>query len=401
VLAYVQLGQENNESAVILRREEMGEIQPRVKSTLRLFRLESRLYLGNSGRTAEIPDPTGTIEYLLRSMDGNRSVDQVYEIVKQKYPAVTFNDITQAIEQMDQAGFLENAALGPYDAQLTEYDLKRWERNINFFGSFVNLQSNKYDMQRRIKNAKVALIGLGGLGSHLLYDLVALGVHNIRAVDFDKIELSNLNRQILYAESEVGRPKAEVAAERILAFNPHLQLDIISKKLGSLDDVSAIIEGCDCVLCVADRPKMELIGWVNEACVRQRIPLINGGLDVQRSIYYTMLPGITGCVECWRRQVQQRDPVSDGLLEERRRLQIGGENAAFVPLVTLVGGLMLSEFVRLTTQVAPLVAAGRLMEIPFASTEIRQAEQWQRLDDCSICQGVTPDARSVTCEIAS
>lgn len=379
----------------------MGEIQPKVKSTLRLFHLEDRLYLGNSGQTAEIPDPTGTIEYLLQSMDGKRSVRQIYEVINQKYPAITLEHVTQAVEQMDQAGFLENGTFTVYDSQLTEYDVKRWERNINFFGSFANLHTNKYALQDQLKTTKVALLGLGGLGSHLLYDLVALGVHNIRAVDFDKIELSNLNRQILYAESEVGRQKTEVATERILAFNPHLQLDIISKKLGSLDDVLEVIEGCDCVLCVADRPKMDLIGWVNEACVRQRITLINGGLDVQRATYYTMIPGVTGCVECWRLQVLQQDPISSGLLEERRRLQIGGENAAFVPLVTLVGGLMLSEFVRFTTHVAPLVAAGRLIEIRFASTETRQAEQWKRLDNCPICQGVIPDARSAACKIAS
>ena len=89
---------------------------------------------------------------------------------------------------------------------------------------------------------------------------------------------------------------------------------------------------------------MDLIRWVNEACVRQGATLFNGGLDVQRAIYYTMIPGVTGCVECWMHQVQSQDPISRGLLEERQRLQIGGENAAFVPLVTLVGGLMLSEF---------------------------------------------------------
>jgi hypothetical protein len=118
-------------------------------------------------------------------------------------------------------------------------------------------------------------------------------------------------------------------------------------------------------------------------------------------MYYTVIPGVTGCVECWRLQVLQQDPISSGLLEERRRLQISGDNAAFVPLVTLVGGLMLSEFVRFTTQIAPLVAAGRLIEIRFASTEIRQAEQWKKLDNCPICGGVLPGERSAACTVAS
>lgn len=372
----------------------MERIQPRIKSTLRLFRMGDRLYLNSSGIASEIPDPAGSIEYLFEAMDGQRTIDEVCAVVSQHYPTIAANEILQAIKQMDQAGFLENAVFCAEDAHLTEYDVKRWERNINFLGSFSNLQTNKYELQHRLQTTRVALLGLGGLGSLLLYDLVALGVHTIRAVEFDTIELSNLNRQILYAESDVGRPKAEAATERILAFNPHLNFTVLPQKLSSTEDVSAAIEGCDCVLCVADRPKMELISWVNEACVRQQIPLINGGLDVQRGIYYSMIPGVTGCVECWRRQVARRDPLSSGLIDEKRRLHIGGENAAFVPLVTLVGGLMLSEFVRLTTHIAPPASAGRLIEIRFASTEIRQAEQWEKLDDCPICRDV-PSAVTV------
>ncbi|HEY1348472.1 MAG TPA: ThiF family adenylyltransferase [Ktedonobacteraceae bacterium] len=366
----------------------MERIQPRLKSTLRLFRIGDRLYLNSSGIASEIPDSAGSIEYLLEAMDGQRTLEQICALVSQHYPSITAAEILRAIEQMDQAGFLENAAFQAQDSDLTAYDVQRWERNLNFLGSFANLHTNKYGLQARLKSARVALLGLGGLGSLLLYDLVALGVQSIRAVEFDRIELSNLNRQILYTEADVGRPKAEAAAERILAFNPHLNFEVLPLKMSSMEDVSAAIQDCDCVLCVADRPKMELIGWVNEACVRQQIPLINGGLDVQRAMYYSMIPGVTGCVECWRRQVARRDPLSSGLLDEKRRLHVGGENAAFVPLVTLVGGLMLSEFVRLTTHIAPPAAAGRLIEIRFASTEIRQAEQWEKLDDCPICREV-------------
>lgn len=371
----------------------MEEIQPKLKPTTRCFRLNDLLYLQSSGLSAEIPDAAGSIEYLLQLMDNSYTEAELCQAIQQKYPQITAEEVRQAIEQLNQAGFLENAACKP-QGLLSEYELTRWERNINFFGSFSDIHTNKYERQYRLQNTRVALLGLGGLGSHLLFDLVALGVQNIRAVDFDRIELSNLNRQILYTEADIGKLKTEVAAERILAFNPHLHLDMISKRLGSAEDVLSVIQNCDCVFCVADRPKMDLIRWVNEACVRQGTPLISGGLDVQRAIYYTMLPGITGCTECWRAQVQKQDPLSSALIEERRRLQIGGENAAFVPLVALVAGLMLSEFVRLTTNITPLVSAGRLMEMHFASMEMRQAEQWKKLDNCLVCRNV-PSKRQV------
>ena len=207
----------------------MSAIQPKIKSTTRLLRLENCLYLGSSGQSAEIPDPTGTIEYLLQAMDGKSTLPQLHQVVVQKYPTISLEDVAGAVEQLDHAGLLENGAFNSVGSSLTEYDLKRWERNINFFGSFSDLHTNKYEAQNRLKTARVALLGLGGLGSHLLYDLVALGVHTIRAVDFDTIELSNLNRQILYTELDIGKSKTEAARERILGFNPHLNLDIIRK----------------------------------------------------------------------------------------------------------------------------------------------------------------------------
>ncbi len=366
----------------------MQEIKPKKKSTVPLFRLGDCIYFSTSGVSAEIPDKTGAIESLIHAMDGNRVPEQLHQVVQQKYPSVTLEEIIESLEQLDRAGFLENAA---FDAQglLNEYELKRWERNINFLGSFADMRTNKFELQSRLKTKRVVLLGLGGLGSHLLYDLVALGVQDIRVVEFDKVELANLNRQILYTESDIGRLKAEVAAERILAFNPHLRLEAIPQRLNSLDDVLSVIQDRECVLCAADRPKSEIIQWVNEACVRQNIPLITGGLDTQRGVYYTVVPQVTGCVECWRLQVEQNDPISSALLTERRRMQLGGDNAAFVPLVMLVSGLMLSEFVRLTTQIDPLVATGRLMEIRFSTMVMQEVEQWKKLDTCPICATVS------------
>lgn len=144
-------------------------------------------------------------------------------------------------------------------------------------------------------------------------------------------------------------------------------------------------------MCVADRPKMEIIRWVNEAVVRANLPLVSGGLDTQRCIYYTVIPGQTGCIECWREHVRRNDPASDELLDRKRELQIGGDNAAFVPLVTVTTGLLLGELVRLVTGVAPPVAAGRLIQVRFSDYETTEAERWERLPDCPVCS--TPGPR--------
>jgi molybdopterin/thiamine biosynthesis adenylyltransferase len=363
------------------------EPRPMRKSTVPIYQLGDSLYLNTSGYITEVPDPTGSIAALLDRMDGTRTVRQLHDELHGMYPTVTLREIEAAIAQFDRAGFLEDATHGP-EGLLDAYELARWQRNINFLGSFTPMEGNKYELQARIKSARVALLGLGGLGSHLLLDLAALGVQHIRAAEFDKVELSNLNRQILYTDADVGRPKMEVAAERIRAFSPRLRFESFPSRLGSTEDVRKVISGCQYVVCVADRPKMEIIRWVNEACVQEGAALVTGGLDTQRVLYYSMIPGVSGCAECWRRQVQRQDPMSTALLEEKRRLQIGGDNAAVVPLVSLVAGLMLCELVRLITNVAPPVAAGRLIEVRFSTMEMQVAEEWGRQDDCPVCQPV-------------
>jgi molybdopterin/thiamine biosynthesis adenylyltransferase len=361
--------------------------KPKKKETVIVSELEGTLYFRKPGYVVEVPDPSGSIQYLLELMDGARTVDQLHEELAARYPDVDRPALTGALRQLDDSGFLEDA-VATAAGLLDDHELGRWERNLLFLEAFTNTELSKYELQHRIKNAKVALLGLGGIGSHLLYDLAAMGVGDIRAADGDNVELSNLNRQILYTEGDIGRPKAEVAAERVQAFNPRLQLEILPLRLSSTDDVLRVIRDRDYVLCVADQPRTEIIGWVNEACVRERPALIIGGHEMERVVYYTIVPGITGCMACWLRQVEQHDALSADLIDERRRAQIFLDIGVFAPPVSIVAGLMLCELTRLITRIEPPVATGQLIEFRFESSLMRQAERWDRLADCPVCQNV-------------
>jgi molybdopterin/thiamine biosynthesis adenylyltransferase len=372
--------------------------KPKKKSTVHISKLGDCFYIGGSGTVSEVADPTGCVDYLFQVMNGHRTLDEIHGIVKRAHPAVTYEELCDAVAQFDRAGFLENGAFTP-DGLLDQYELARWERNIDFLGAFRASEVNKYELQHRLKMARVAILGLGGLGSHLLYDVAAVGVQDIRAVEFDRLELSNFNRQILYSEADVGRLKAELSVERIRAFSPRLKIDVVPMRLSSVEDVARVIHDREYVLCVADRPEMEIIRWVNEACVRTGATLISGGLDTPRGVYWSMIPGTTGCVECWQRQVQERDPLAAALLEEQRRpgrAQYGGDNTSFVPLVGLLAAYMLSDLVRMVTDIAPPVSPGRLFEVDFGSMETRQAERWDKVPSCPICKYAVPRSADQT-----
>jgi molybdopterin/thiamine biosynthesis adenylyltransferase len=365
----------------------MSLIRPKLKHTSPVYGGGDTIYIGGYGQVTEIGDGDGAIRRLLDLLDGTRTISDVHRALAIDYPQVTEADVAAAIAQFDEARFLVNDAASA-DGVLTDYDLRRWERNVNFFGSYARLSDNKYEQQRKLRDCRIALVGLGGLGSHLLLDLAALGVGHLRVVEFDRLELSNLNRQILYREADIGQPKIELAVSRIKEFSPRLDIEAIPQRITGPDDVAAIAAGMDLLICVADRPKMEIAGWINEGCVRAGVPLVTGGLDTQRVTYYVMQPGQTGCVECWRLQVAREDPVSHLLLEEKRARQITGDNAAFVPLVAMTTALLLGDVVRVLTGVAPVVAAGRLMGMSFDDFVLREYERWERLADCPVCATV-------------
>jgi len=364
-------------------------VKPLVKHSSIIHPFDGVVYVDNSGVALEIADPDGAVHRLLTLLDGTRTVPEVHRDLVVDHPRVTLADVETVITTFDQAEFLLDASYTP-DGMLDEYELSRWERNINFFGAYARLADNKYLPQRKLADCRVTLLGLGGLGSHLLLDMAALGIGHIRIVDFDRVELSNLNRQILYSEVDVGQSKIERAEHRVRQFTSHLDLETMNRRLSSAEDVLEATDGADILISAADRPKTEIMGWVNQAIVRHNIPMITGGLDTRRCLYYSVIPGQTGCIECWREQIRRDDPVSDRLLDNRRAHQISGDKAAFVPLVTMSTALILGELVRLVTGLAPPLAAGRLMHARFDDYQIKVAETWERLPDCAVCGSLAP-----------
>lgn len=127
------------------------------------------------------------------------------------------------------------------------------------------------EKQQLLLKAKVLMIGAGGLGCPAMLYLAAAGVGHLGIVDFDRVEISNLHRQVLYNESDIGKPKAEVAAEKIKVYNQHIRVEVFDTRL-STDNALEIIAGYDLVIDGSDNFPTRYI--VNDACVLLDIPLI-------------------------------------------------------------------------------------------------------------------------------
>ena len=147
---------------------------------------------------------------------------------------------------------------------LTDEQLERYARHIV-------LKEVGGRGQRRLLAATVVLIGAGGIGSPAIQYLAAAGVGALRVVDDDVVSLDNLQRQVLFGTADVGRSKAEVAAERIAALNPDVRCYSIKQRL-TADNVAALLAGADVVLDGSDNFATRLI--VSDHCTRAEIPLV-------------------------------------------------------------------------------------------------------------------------------
>ncbi len=149
--------------------------------------------------------------------------------------------------------------------------------------------------QKRLEESRVAVLGLGGVGGPASIYLAAAGVGNLMLVDGDTVDASNLNRQILFAFSDQGKPKAQAATERLLSLNPELTVVAVENRIEERD-MEHLLKGCNFVLDCFDKNADRLA--VNRECVRLGIPAVHGFAQDFSGEVFTVLPGKSACLAC-------------------------------------------------------------------------------------------------------
>lgn len=154
-------------------------------------------------------------------------------------------------------------------------DIEFSGEELGHYSRHLSIPEFGMEGQKKLKAAKVLAVGTGGLGAPMLQYLAAAGVGTIGIVDFDKVEASNLHRQVLFGASDVGRPKVEVAKERLQQINPHINIQVHQTRLTS-DNALEILKDYDVVADGTDNfPTRYLI---NDACVMLDKPNVHGSI---------------------------------------------------------------------------------------------------------------------------
>ncbi len=248
------------------------------------------------GHITELEDESGLVWPLCRLLNGTNSTDSLVQIMVADHGA-TADQVHEILDLFRHSGWLIDQA-APIPADLSTREVERHSRTLEFFTNIdTSPRTNPFELLSRLRGARAVVLGLGGVGSAVATGLVATGIGKLHCVDYDRVELSNLNRQILFTEQDLGRAKVEAGAERLQDLDSGTLITTADLRLDSAAGVAAAIASADVVFCCADDPA-EFDGWVNEACFAARIPWLAASYAGARYSLATYIPGRTGCFAC-------------------------------------------------------------------------------------------------------
>lgn len=296
--------------------EEDALEKPRIKRTRELLESAGDIIILQpaDGSDVRIEQPDDETRALLRALDGTRSIAEL----RQRFGS---RRVTDALAQLSGIGLLDDAAAP------SEY-------------------------QRRLRDARVLMLGLGGLGSWASYGLACCEIGELVRLDHDRVEPSNFNRQVLYREHDIGRLKAECAKDALAAFDSSCRLVAVARRLEDAGEVAQAVDGMDFVVASADWPAHDIERWVNAACFEAGVPFISMSHSppVAR-VGPLYVPGETGCFECQETTYRETFPLYDELVERRRGR--ASEAATLGPVCAFVGGQVALETIHQLTGICP------------------------------------------------
>ena len=245
---------------------------------------------------------------------------------------------------------------------LTDQDLARYSRHLA-------LREIGAAGQERLKAARVLVIGAGGLGSPAALYLAAGGIGTLGIVDCDRVDVSNLQRQVLYDTDDVGRSKAQAARERLQALNPGIEIVAHDVELRAAS-VSGIFARYDVVLDGTDRFATRYLA--NDACVLLRKPLVSAAIHRFEGQAMTYVPDRGPCYRCLF-----PEPPADGLVPNCAEAGVLGV------LPGVMGTIQATEAIKLIVGAGePLI--GRLLTYDALSMRFGEF-RFERRRDCAVC----------------
>jgi len=242
------------------------------------------------------------------------------------------------------------------------------EKELDQYSRQVMLEQIGYQGQLKLKNSTVCVVGVGGLGNPITTRLAAMGIGKLRIVDRDVIELSNLHRQTMFDEDDVGQVKVEVAARKLKKNNPQVEIEALPI---SINDYTAldVVEGCDVVIDALDSVNARYS--LNKACVEKNIPCVLGAAVGVTGQVFTVIPNESACYYCMFPALDE-DSMPTCSLE-----------GVHPSILSVVGGIEVHEAVDVLIGKTPK-SSQKFLSIDLENLEFSSVRTFKQ-DECSVC----------------
>lgn len=352
--------------------------RPRVKPEHAPYRIpDGRIRIGglSYGPAGEIADPDGWVWSLLKAMDGTKQPDEIVATVLSSHPGLQEATVMAGAQQLVNSGYVEDAGAAPPDC-LTERDLRRYDRALGYYRWLDGTpRASSWEPQALLRRAAVTVLGVGGTGGVAALALAASGVGHLHCVDPDLVELSNLCRQVLYTEDDIGEPKADAAVRRLGRLNSDIKVTGERLRVRSIADVEPLARDCDVLLLAADQPSDVRI-WTNRACLAARRPWVSAGYHGPQVKAGSFIPGDGACFECLLASDADRHA------DAKRGAAIA--HAVAATSAGISGYLAAHLVISLVTGV-PRAAGGRFDAVNLAALDAPFSVRGQRHPCCPAC----------------
>ena len=246
---------------------------------------------------------------------------------------------------------------------MTDEQIERYSRHII-------LKEVGVKGQKKLLNAKVLIIGAGGLGAPAAMYLAAAGVGTIGIVDADEVDLSNLQRQIIHATADIGKPKVKSAKETMNAMNPDVEVKTYHKFVDSTN-IRELIREYDFVIDGTDNFPAKFL--INDACVMEKKPFSHAGIIRFKGQLMTYVPGEGPCYRC----VFKNPPPKDAVPTCKQAGVIGAMGG-------VIGSLQAMEAIKYIVGVGELLT-GKLLTYDAINQEFRKIKLPSDTHKCPVC----------------
>jgi bacteriocin biosynthesis cyclodehydratase domain-containing protein len=289
--------------------------------------------------------------------------------------------VGETLAQLRDAGVLE---VDDRDGLLDPETTERYDRQLAYLADLTAPGEPAAALQKRLGETSVALLGCGGLGSWVACGLSCAGIGRLTLIDDDRVELSNLNRQLLFAEAAIGELKVEAAAATLRAHNRRLETRLVRRRVRGPGDLADVLEERpDLLISTGDWPPHELPRWVNGACLRAGVPWIGAGQFPPRlRVGPLVVPGRSACLECLEIAARRDYPLYAQIAD--RRAASRTPDASVGPVSAVIGSLIASEAMHFLLGAFTPASVGNALLFDLATMELAR-EPVAREPACPEC----------------